>query len=281
MVEKASVTSEPAPQPQPQSEAVPQGTVQTGLGAKGKGTRTVIEGPAPAGPAPAPDRPSWLPSKFKTPEELAASYAQLEQKLGGGTAAPASSPAPSPGLQPAAPAQPGQTVPNLSDAFNQEFAQTGKVSPELRKRFTESTGLDESFIDKHLDYLRIQQQNAVDVAARRLGGSEAVRELNDWGAKNMTQEERIAFNRAVHSGDDAMVQMAVDALNARYEAAVGRPPRIMAGRRPQADHGGIVPFQSNAELLAAQSDPRYDRDPAYRAMVQDRLRLAMRMGLVD
>lgn len=30
------------------------------------------------------DRPEWLPEKFKTPEDLAASYTSLEQKLGAG-----------------------------------------------------------------------------------------------------------------------------------------------------------------------------------------------------
>ena len=84
MVDRATVTSEPTPEPQPQADAVPQGTVQTGIGPRGKGTRTTIDGPAPAQPAPAADRPAWLPSKFKSPEELAASYAQLEQRLGGG-----------------------------------------------------------------------------------------------------------------------------------------------------------------------------------------------------
>jgi hypothetical protein len=30
-------------------------------------------------------------------------------------------------------------------------------------------------------------------------------------------------------------------------------------------------FRSQAELVAAMSDPRYDRDPAYRADVADKL----------
>ena len=34
-------------------------------------------------PAPSePDRPDWLPEKFKTPEDLAKSYGELEKKLG-------------------------------------------------------------------------------------------------------------------------------------------------------------------------------------------------------
>ena len=34
--------------------------------------------------APVSDRPEWLPEKFKSPEDMASSYSELESKLGQG-----------------------------------------------------------------------------------------------------------------------------------------------------------------------------------------------------
>jgi len=61
---------------------------------------------------------------------------------------------------------------------------------------------------------------------------------------------------------------AAQALNARYQDAVGYDGEMLTGSAPRNTGDG---FRSQAELVAAMSDPRYDKDPAYRADVADKL----------
>lgn len=47
-----------------------------------EGQETPAEAPAVETSAPASDRPEWLPEKYKSPEELAKGYKELESKIG-------------------------------------------------------------------------------------------------------------------------------------------------------------------------------------------------------
>ena len=250
----------------------------------GKGPQKITidrEPPAPESvPAPASDRPTWLPEKFKSPEDLAQAYRALEQRLGGQPA-----PVATPEVAPVAAPEVGQpaAAPQASDLvqkLTQEWAGSGKVSPESRAEFTRRTGLPDTFIDQQISYLQAQNQRVFEQAEKRLGGAGAVAELTEWAKNRLSPEERAAFNRATYSGDAAMSALALDGLAAKYEMEVGRAPKVMAGRKPQPDAGGIVPFQSHADWQAARRDPKYREDPAYRAQVEDRLRVSMKLGLV-
>jgi hypothetical protein len=61
---------------------------------------------------------------------------------------------------------------------------------------------------------------------------------------------------------------AVQALNARYQDSIGYDGEMLTGQAPRNASDG---FRSQAELVAAMSDPRYDKDPAYRSDVADKL----------
>lgn len=239
--------------------------------------------------APAGERPAWLPAKFKDPSEMAAAYAALEQRMGSGGAPAIETPpaVPAAGAQlglPVTPAPAATPTPALANEALQSkltaaYAQTGQISPELRAEFREKTGLSDSFIDQQLQFMRSREQAAVGVAEKQLGSQQAVSELTQWAAENLSIPEREAFNRAVYSNDPHMVELAVAGLSAKYEAQMGRHPRVIAGRKPQQDFGGLTPFQSDAEWTEARRDARYKRDPAYRREVEDRLVLSQRLGL--
>jgi hypothetical protein len=57
-------------------------------------------------------------------------------------------------------------------------------------------------------------------------------------------------------------------LNARYKDAEGYDGKLLTGNAPRTN---ADVFRSQAELVAAMSDPRYDKDPAYRADIADKL----------
>jgi|GEM_PF-350919 len=282
-VSKAVANDSPAPAPAPATPDI--GVVESPQ--PGDKVTRIEATPAPAGAGGDP-RPAWLPEKFKSPEDLSRAYGELERRLGvisQAPAAPAMPVAPASSVAPVSPADPAAptTAPSAGDIIarmTQEFASTGAVSDKTRQEFTQRTGLPDGYIDQQLAFLHHQDQQARSIATQRLGGEAAVRELTDWARGHLQPAEREAFNSLVYSGDEVKARLAIDGLAAKYEAEVGRAPRIIAGRRPQNDHGGVIPFQSEHELHAAMRDKRYREEPAYRAQVEDRLRVAQKMGLI-
>ena len=73
-----------------------------------------------------------------------------------------------------------------------------------------------------------------------------------------------AYNRVVNGGDPAVIQLAMAGLKAAYDEANGVDGQMLTGK-PAQQVQNI--FRSQAEVVQAMSDPRYDSDPAYRADV--------------
>ena len=64
------------------------------------------------------------------------------------------------------------------------------------------------------------------------------------------------------------IQLAVAGLKSEYVNANGSEGRMYTGKAP-TNKGDV--FRSQAELVRAMSDPRYDNDPAYRQDIVEKL----------
>ena len=58
----------------------------------------------------------------------------------------------------------------------------------------------------------------------------------------------------------AQINLALQALYYRYTDSMGQDGDLLQGKPAQAQST----FRSQAELIEAMNDPRYDNDPAYR-----------------
>lgn len=101
-----------------------------------------------------------------------------------------------------------------------------------------------------------------------VGGDKAYKSMLDWAAENFSKEEIEMYDGVMGSGNANAIYYAIQALQARYNDSVGSDGQTLTGRGA-ADTDDS--FKSQAELVAAMSDPRYDRDPAYRADLMRRL----------
>ena len=63
------------------------------------------------------------------------------------------------------------------------------------------------------------------------------------------------------------INLGLQALYYRYQDAVGYEGNMIQGKASQAVEG----FRSQAEVVRAMGDPRYEDDPAYRQDVYDKL----------
>ena len=131
-------------------------------------------------------------------------------------------------------------------------------------------------------YMEVQRNNPIEPTAQdasdltdaemnsiynSAGGEAEYARLTAWAAENITEDKMDAFNSVVNNGEALAIQMAVAGLRSEYENQEGYEGRMLTGKAAQTTDA----FRSQAEVVAAMSDPRYERDEAYRQDVYDKL----------
>ena len=101
-----------------------------------------------------------------------------------------------------------------------------------------------------------------------VGGDKAYKSMLDWAGKNFSKDEVSMYDKVMESGNPESIFFAIQALQARYNDNVGTDGQTLTGRAAANTDDS---FKSQAELVAAMNDPRYDRDPAYRNDLMRRL----------
>ena len=111
-------------------------------------------------------------------------------------------------------------------------------------------------------------QAQADSLFEMVGGKAAYKSMIDWAGQNLSPEEVAMYDSVMDKGDPNSVFFAVQALFNEYSNQVGEDGQLLTGRTaPDTARG----FRSQQELVAAMADPRYDRDPAYRQEVMQKL----------
>ena len=109
------------------------------------------------------------------------------------------------------------------------------------------------------------QINEVKNAA---GGEAAYTNMVQWAGQNLDEQSIAAFDQIVNTGSIDAIRFAVKGLKSQYDASNGVEGAMVQGKA--APNKGDV-FRSQAELVAAMNDPRYDNDPAYRQDIAEKL----------
>ena len=93
------------------------------------------------------------------------------------------------------------------------------------------------------------------------GGEQAYESMVNWASQNLDAQSIEAFDSIVNTGSVQAIKLAVSGLKAQYENSNGYEGKMLTGKAP-TDTKDV--YRSQAELVAAMSDRRYDNDPAYR-----------------
>jgi hypothetical protein len=204
------------------------------------------------------EKPDWLPSKFKSPEELAKAYAQLEKERGQES-------------EPKTEEKAEATQPNLTQAIEEAsdaFFRDGEISEDNIKAL-EDNGIPREFVDAYVK----GQQATLDAEAESIrstvGGQDNYDAMADWANENLSEEEIDTFDSLVTTGSSKAAEMAVKGLYARYLSETGGQGVNIA--KGSTSGAGIQPFNSNAQVVEAMNDKRFESDPAYRAEVERRI----------
>ena len=213
--------------------------------------------------------------KFENAEELENAYLELQRKMGSGDTDEDTEEAyldedeyydeaTSAGIE------------LIQEASDEYYANEGQLSADTIEQFKEMSSSD--LVNA---YIAIQENNpqaqgaaAADLTDAEMnqvynsaGGEAEYNRLTEWAADNLSERKLDAFNSMIDQGNATAIQIAVSGLRSEYEAQEGYEGRMLTGKAARAVDG----FRSQAEVVRAMSDPRYDTDPAYRQDVYDKL----------
>ena len=208
-----------------------------------------------------------LAGKYESAEELEKAYIELQKKLGDSNNELRQEDPQGRGreeeVEEEVEADP--LIDLLQAASEEYYANDGELSPEMMDKLSEMDSRD-----LLQAYINIQQNanGPEDFTAEQVsdiqnfvGGEENYANLVGWANENMPQNFLQAFDNLVSVGDPDMIKLAVTGIQAAYQEANGYEGRMLSGK-PAQNKQDV--FRSQAEVVAAMSDPRYDRDPAYR-----------------
>ena len=207
-----------------------------------------------------------LAGKYKSAEELERGYLELQKRLSGKE-------------EPEVETQqePQQEAPSKDEGSLYETImesyRTGEWDPEVVGKVEGMNPVDVA--NMFLENQQVQQQATPQATAddieqiqQAVGGSDEYQNMIEWAGQNLSEQEVAMYDAVMDRGDPLAMFFAAQALNARYQDAVGYDGEMLTGSAPRNTSDA---FRSQAELVAAMSDPRYDKDPAYRADVADKL----------
>ena len=214
-----------------------------------------------------------LAGKYKDAQELEKAYIELEKKLGSKDAQQETS-------EPEA--QDQQETSNYStqiDAISraaEEYESKGELSAETLAEFEKmsSKELIQAYFEYEQGLPSAEAPQAAELTQADInsiqnyvGGEAAYQQLVGWAAQNFSEAEIQAFDNVVDSGNVDAINLALAGLQARYTDANGYEGKMIQGKAAApADT-----FKSQAEVVRAMSDARYDRDPAYRDEIMQKL----------
>lgn len=101
-----------------------------------------------------------------------------------------------------------------------------------------------------------------------VGGEQRYQEMMTWAGNNLAEGDINMFDHVMDHGDPASCFFAIQALQYRFQEGTGYDGQMITGK-PAANKADV--FRSQAELVAAQGDSRYENDPAYRNDVMEKL----------
>ena len=221
-----------------------------------------------------------LAGKYKSAEELESAYLSLQKKLGQQEDEEVDYESSDEGYEEEEESDeevsPYAAATSLiNDASEEYYANDGQLSEETIESFSEMSSTD--LVNA---YLEIQAKNPqapqgvemsegqVNSVQNAAGGEANYNRVIEWAANNLPNNQIDAFDSVVDSGNPAAIGIAFQGLQRQYDESNGYEGRMLQGK-PASSRGNV--YRSQAELVAAMGDPRYDTDPAYRADVVEKL----------
>ena len=219
-----------------------------------------------------------LAGKYKNAQELEKAYVELQKKLGDNKEESEDT------EKVSAEDEKSEEESELSDnatlinsASDEYFKNGNKLSDETMAKFASLSSQDliKAYMEVQSKAEPSQQVQAAELTESDInqiknsaGGDASYSNIINWAKSNLDQKQITAFDEVINTGSVQAIQLAVSGLKSEYDNANGIEGRMVTGKT--APQNKDV-YRSQAELVRAMSDKRYDTDPAYRRDVIEKL----------
>ena len=146
-----------------------------------------------------------------------------------------------------------ETLKKLSEMDSRDIAQMYLKDRSERPDTPESTGLTE----EHIGQLK-----------GVVGGEESYSDMMQWAGDALSENEIKMYDDVMDQGNPLAAYFAVQALAYRFNDAKGVDGQMLTGK---AAKGTGDVYRSQAEVVRDMSNPQYEKDPAYRQDIYDKL----------
>jgi len=196
-----------------------------------------------------------LAGKYKNTEELEAAYLELQKKLGSQEENVQAEP------------EEADEIDWLAEAYD-AINESGELSERLTQQLSEMNGVDVfNAMKDQAPQGRDLSDGELSAVYDAVGGKDQYAALISWAGENFSEGEIAAYDQVIETGNVQQINLALQALYYRYTDSMGQDGNMLQGKPAQAE----AAFRSQAELIQAMNDPRYDNDPAYRQDVLKKL----------
>lgn len=229
------------------------------------------------------ERPSWLPEKFKTPEDMAKAYGELEKKQSttptkepekgtdpakkiGDLALPEGGEAPVEGAAEAAVTKAGFDM----VALQKEFQDHGDITPESRTKL-EKAGFTKDIVDSYIEGQKaVAERILTDLQVSVAGTREKFDAMWAWSVRGIPDGEKAAINAALATNDPNVAKLAMSAVHAKWIAAVGQDPERVVHGTNGGSHADV--YSHVDELHKDMRNPEYKTSEGFRQKVVEKLK---------
>jgi len=227
------------------------------------------ETPADEAPSNTAERPQWLPEKFKSPEDLAKAYSELEKKLGQAK----QDEAPKGNEPPKIEAGEGEGETNTPDILNfdkytAEFTQSGELSEESLKELA-AKGISKDMVDAYIEGQKAIAERHLNTLYETAGGKDSLELAIKWAAVNMAPADIEAFNATMDSGNLSQMKLAVAGLMASYKSANGSEGKRVNGSGSASGASDV--YGDMSEVVRDMGSKEYKESESFRQMVAAKL----------
>ena len=222
-----------------------------------------------------------LAGKYKDAQELEKAYVELQKKLGdkgtedsseAGDAEDSEEVESEEGYEDEDEADVDTSKDGFLDTLWDE-ATGEKYTDETLEELSKMDAADVA--DMHLRYRQQVEDSRPEITEQQVtelkgvaGGEQQYGEMLQWAKDTLNPQEVQMFDTVMERGDPLAAFFAIRSLSYRYQDAQGRDGQMITGTAPKGDGSQ---FTSQAEVVEAMSDPRYDRDPAFRQKIMKKL----------
>ena len=209
-----------------------------------------------------------LAGKFKNAEDLEQGYIELQKKLGEPKEEKA---------EPEKPEAKEEKAEEVDTSFLNtlwEEASAGEYKQETLKQLAnmDSREIAQMYLKDRSEAPEPTQtaltQDNVTQLKGVVGGEKSYKDMMQWAGTNLSDKEQKMYDAVMDKGDPMGAYFAVQALAYRYNDAKGVDGEMLTGKAAKSEGDT---FKSQAQVVKAMSDPQYDKDPAYRQEIYDKL----------